>query len=90
LAEGDRREITPLRPAAACVELVRHSYRAALLSATNGVARHLRRCAAVARGVAVRRVARPLDLSALPALAAAVEEDLAQVEHGLPGERPST
>ena len=90
LADGDRGEVHPLRPAAACIELVGHSYVTAMLKATNTAARHLRQCAAVARSVAICRLDRPLRLSALPEVAAAVEEDLARAEHSDPDGQPPT
>ena len=81
LAEGSRRAIQPLRPREAFLELVRHSCAGRLLmKASNTYSRHFRQCAAVAKRVGLRRLRRPRRLSALPELAALVEEDLAQTE----------
>jgi len=80
LAEGSRRAIQPLHPREAFLELVRHSCVGRLLKASNTSSRHFRQCAAVAKRVGLRRLQRPRRLSALPELAALVEEDLEQAE----------
>ncbi len=76
LAQAPSREIQPLAPQEALVELLRHSYGARTLQ---GVRRedHFRQCARLASQVPVRRLALPRDLAALPALAHLIEQDCA-------------
>lgn len=78
LTEGSQPAIQPLRPPEAFLELVRHSCVGRLLMASNTSSRHFQQCAAVAKRVGFRRLRRPKRLSALPELAALVEEDLEQ------------
>jgi hypothetical protein len=79
LAGGERREIEPLGPQEALVQLIRHSYVArhgCQLLRGSGAAAHLRQCAAVGRGVTISRLKREASLPALPLLAQMIEEDL--------------
>lgn len=80
LDQGGPREIAPLRPSEACIELVRHTYPAARLDTDDTATRHFRQCAAVAKNVGVSRLYRPAGLTAMSALAEAVEEDLPRSE----------
>jgi hypothetical protein len=79
LGEGARAEIEPLMPKDAFIELVRHTFVVQLLQATESQPAHFRQCSALASGVPVRRLKRPQALTALPAVATLVEEDIARL-----------
>src|SRR5207245_732423 len=68
LAQAPSREIQPLGPQEALLELLRHSYGARTLQAVRRED-HFRQCARLASQVPVHRLAAPRDLGALPALA---------------------
>lgn len=66
--------VEPLPPREAVIQLVRHTFVAHLVGATGRAGAHLNQCGAVARQARVCRLTRPLDLTALPALARRIEE----------------
>ncbi len=76
LTDAPSRQIQPLSPRQALLELLRHSYGARTLQAVRRV-EHFRQCARLASEVPVRRLAAPRNLDALPALAGLIEEDCA-------------
>ncbi|MBU1694541.1 MAG: hypothetical protein KKC51_11325 [Verrucomicrobia bacterium] len=76
LAEGPRIKITRLKPQAAFMELVKHSYLVGLLKRTGSMAEHFRQCGRVVGAVPVSRLTRPLKLEQLAELARQVEEDV--------------
>jgi hypothetical protein len=80
LADGNCQAVRALRPRGAFLMLVRHSCAGPVLKASGTSSRHFRQCAALAKRVGVRRLRRPKRLSALPALAGLVEEDLGRAE----------
>jgi hypothetical protein len=72
IADGERVEIAPLTGQEALVELVRHSFCAALLPST-GQGEHFRQCAALLRALPLQRLARPKEFAALPEMIRAIE-----------------
>ena len=78
LNEDHSKEIVPLPPQEALLELVRHSYRACLLRWI-GAERHLSQCASIVNALPISRLNRPLSLSMLPEIARMVEDNLANV-----------
>jgi hypothetical protein len=74
LADDPSLEIEPLDGHAAAFELLQHSYVAPALEKL-GSARHLARCARLARTVPVRRLRRPRSLDGLGELGALIEAD---------------
>lgn len=65
LDEGGQLEVTALNPSEAFLELVRHSYAAALLEATGTAALHFRVCDQLVRSVSISRLKRTYSLSDL-------------------------
>ena len=78
LAEGAKQEIQPIGAQYAIVELVRHSYAAQFLGATETSALHFEQCARLANRVPIRALRRPRALKELSELARLVENDVAQ------------
>lgn len=74
LSVGDQCSVHLLGPADGVIELVRHSYAAALLDARTRPL-HLRQCAGLARLTGIRRLERPPTLECLEDLADLVEKD---------------
>jgi hypothetical protein len=74
LNKDQNKEIVPLKPQEALLELVRHSYRASLLR-WMGAERHLSHCASLVKNVSIFRLNRPFSLSALTDVARMVEEN---------------
>jgi hypothetical protein len=68
--------ITPLSPATALAELVRHSYGILAIRHTGQQAEHFGRLTTLLGQVRVKRLARPASLAGLDALARAIEEDV--------------
>jgi hypothetical protein len=79
LADGEHAAIEPLTPAAAFLELVRHSYGVTWLHDASG-APGFRSRAEIARGVRMRRLQRPRDFRLLADVVRCVERDLANDE----------
>jgi hypothetical protein len=77
LAEGQANEVEPLGPQVALVELIRHTYAAALLD-TMGTSQHFLQCATIVNKVPIARLRRSWSLSTLPDVAGLVEEDAEQ------------
>jgi hypothetical protein len=75
LAEGDRPEIEPLKPHAAAVELIRHSYASPCLEASGMSAFHLRSCARLVDRLPISRLRRPRRLTLLQDVAEMVQRD---------------
>ncbi|MDP9175298.1 MAG: serine kinase [Planctomycetota bacterium] len=80
LDEGPKHAIKPLRPAAACMEMMRHSLVAGILKPTGTTASHFHNCVQLARSVPAARFVRRKSLAAVNELAALVEEHLVQAE----------
>lgn len=78
LAEGDRTEIESLTPSQSFIELVRHSFLANILEATEARTTHFRQCTRLAALVPHRVLKREHALSQLPALAELIERDVAR------------
>ena len=76
LEGADSEAIDPLPPQQRFVELVRHSYLAALLEPTGERSVHFKQVVALASRVAVLRLRRRRDLSLLPLVAQLVEADV--------------
>lgn len=81
LTDGPQRQIEPLRPQEAFMELVRHTYPTVgqLLQLTGTTVSHFRLCEKFTQGVSICRLKRPRSLEALPALARFVAEDVTAV-----------
>lgn len=75
LERGDALWVEPLAPAAAMIELVRHSYAPRSLHPTSGPGRFVA-LGRVARGIPVRRLRYQASLTKLPEVVRAVESDL--------------
>ena len=76
LGPGDSPEATPLAPAEAVVELIRHTHVVDLLRATGTESAHLRQCASLAEGVPMFRLAVPPDWSDVGAVIEVVRSAL--------------
>lgn len=75
LAPGDRYCAEPLRAAEGAMEIIRHTYPAALLDGP-AKPRHLAHASRVARTIPMRRLTRPQSLASLPELVHIIEDDL--------------
>jgi hypothetical protein len=76
LAKGDRQDVRLLPPQQAFVELVRHSYAAAIFVDTGPPPWHFRQCARVASSVAIYRLTRAHSISMLPDIVRLLEEHI--------------
>jgi hypothetical protein len=79
LVEGPREMIQTPPPQQAFMQLVRHSYLLALLSATGAAEAHFRQAVSVASRVPVRRLVRRRAMEDLPAVARIVEQDVTRI-----------
>jgi hypothetical protein len=75
LAQGKTKQIEPLAPGKAFLELVRHSYWAELLQAS-GASSHFLQCASVSKNTMARYLRMPRSLAQLPDVVRMVEEDI--------------
>lgn len=75
LSEGDVLDIEPLKPQAAAVELIRHSYGSPWVKKSGMSAPHLQRCAALVRQLPILKLSRPRRLELLQEVAELVERD---------------
>ncbi len=76
LAEGSHAQIDDVKPQAALVELIRHTYTARLLDASRSLC-HFLQCSKLAAKVPVRRLTSQRSPAALSSLATLVEKDVA-------------
>lgn len=83
LERSERSGIEAIAPQQAFVELVRHTFVALLLNATQGTQRHFQQCAVLASRVPVRRLPIPSSLTALASMADMVDADLSRGTRGV-------
>jgi hypothetical protein len=69
LATGSALEFSPVAPAKAAIELVRHTYGSKLVQAIGQSGAYFEQCIAVARRAKVATLTRPRDLSIMPQIA---------------------
>ena len=79
LDEGEFLEIEPLKPQEAVMQLVRHTYLARYLKATETNALNLQQCTAVAAAIPIFLLRRPRRLPLLPETAKLLEQNVAQL-----------
>lgn len=77
LDQGERPEVTPLRPHETFFALVCHSYAQRFLKAPSATAAHFRQCERLAASVPVQRLRRPYRLEGLPDVLDLVETHVA-------------
>ncbi len=90
LAEGEVPAVESLAPQEAAVELIRHSYAAPCLRASQTLAAHVRQCAALVDSLTVCRLRRPVQLQLVGEVAKLVERDLAMHRKARSGAPPES
>jgi len=75
LDRGEEFGLETMRPQAAFVELVKHSFVAKLLEETETMSQHFEQCTLVTQAIPVRRFTRKIDLNQLSKLAELIEAD---------------